>query len=65
MGFRVGVRVKIKISAGTGSLVPAWGGRAASTSYPFFSPACAASSSSKTSPNSHKLACSKAITKVP
>lgn len=49
MGFRV--RVEIKISLGTGSLVPVGGGRAASISYPFFLASCAASSATKTSPN--------------
>lgn len=51
VGFRVRVGVKIKISLGTGSLVPVGGERAASISYPFFSPACAVSSTTKTSPN--------------
>lgn len=49
MGFRV--RVKIKTSLGTGSLVPVGGGKATSISYPFFLASCAASSTTKTSPN--------------
>ena len=49
VGFRV--RVKIKTSLGTGSLVPVGSGKATSISYPFFLASCAASSATKTSPN--------------
>ena len=49
VGFRV--RVKIKTSLETGSLVPVGGGKATSISYPFFLASCAASSATKTSPN--------------
>ena len=49
VGFRV--RVKIKTSLGTGSLVPVGGGKATSISYPFFLASWAASSATKTSPN--------------